>query len=77
MAALIAQPAYGWGSFRTAMEVAAAQGVFICLLLPMQAFTVALDGTLRLWDIAEGFLARTFELGKPIQSLVRLQRQLC
>ena len=37
----------------------------------MQALTSSLDGKLCLWDIADGLLVKTFDVGKPIHALVR------
>ena len=40
----------------------------------MQAITSSLDGKICLWDVADGLLVKTFDLGKPIHAIVRFLR---
>ncbi len=38
-------------------------------------YSASIDGTVRLWDIKEGTLLKTFTIGAPIRSMVRLAAQ--
>lgn len=39
-------------------------------------YSASTDGTVRLWDIKEGTLVKTFTIGAPIKSMVRPAAQL-
>ena len=41
------------------------------LMMRDQVFSASSDGTVRLWDITEGSLLKTFAVNSPIISLVR------